>query len=96
MYNQKETKMRRIINLHKKYQTDATCILEHGTNFSMLPEGKCAGDLFDGMPRSQVSAAHNPNESISWCQQGGTLVAAFTCLASFVQETGVDRTGLGQ
>jgi hypothetical protein len=35
MYNQKETKMRRSINLHKIYQMDATCILEHGTNFSM-------------------------------------------------------------
>jgi hypothetical protein len=96
MYKQKETKMRRIINLHMKYQTDATCILEHGTNFSMLPEGKHAGDLFDGMLGSWVSAAHNPNESISWCQQGGTLVAAFSHLAGFVQETGVDRTGLGR
>ncbi len=78
MYNQKKTKMRRTINLHKKYQTDAACILEHRTNFSMLPEGKCAGNLFDGMTGSWVSAAHNINEFISRCQQGGTLVAAFS------------------
>ncbi len=96
MYNQKETKMKRIINLHKKYQKDATCILEHGTNFSMSPEGKRAGDLFDGMPGSWVSAAHNTNESISQCQQGGTLVAVFSRLAGFVQVTWVDRTGLGR
>jgi hypothetical protein len=95
MYNQKETKMRRIINLHEKYQMDATCILEHGTNFSMLPEGKRMGDLCDGMPWSWVSTAQNTNESISWCQQGGTLVVAFSHLAGFVQETGVNRTGLG-
>ncbi len=88
--------MRRIINLHKKYQTDVACILEHGTNFSMLPEGKCAGNLFGRITGSRVSTAHNINESISQCQQGGTLVAAFSQLAGFVQEMGVDRTGLGR
>ena len=87
--------MRRILNLHRKYQTDGACILKHGTNFLMSEEGKRANDLFANKPGSCVTAAHN-NESISRCQQGGTMVAAFSRLAGFIQETGVDRTGLGR
>jgi hypothetical protein len=65
MYNQKESKMRRIINLHKKYQMDGMCILEHRINFSMPPERKYAYDIFSRMMGSWVSASHNINKSIS-------------------------------
>jgi hypothetical protein len=87
--------MRRILNLHRKYQTDGSCILKHETNFSMSEEGKCTNDLFASIPGSRVTAAHISNESINRCQQGGTMVAAFSQLVGFIQETGVDRTGLG-
>jgi hypothetical protein len=59
MYNQKESKMRRILNLHREYQTDGACILQHGTNFSMSQEGNRANDLFTSIPGSCMTAAHN-------------------------------------
>jgi hypothetical protein len=65
MYNRKESKMRQILNLHRKYQMDGACILEHRTNFSMSQEGKHVNDLFSSIPGSYVTAAQNSNESIS-------------------------------
>jgi hypothetical protein len=92
-----KSKSKRIfLNLHRKYQIDGACILEHWTNFSMSQEGKHANDLFASIPGSCVTAAHNSNESIRQCQQGGTMVAAFSQLAGFIEETGSDRTGLGR
>jgi hypothetical protein len=93
MYNQKGSKMRRINNLHKQYLMEGTYNLEHGTNFSRLPESKRACDIFSRVLALQVSIAHNINKSISQCQQGRALVEAFGRLARFVQES-VDRTSL--
>ncbi len=61
----------------------------------MSQEGKRAHDLFASIPGSCVTAAHNSNESISQCQQEGTMVVVFSRLAWFIQETGDNRTGLG-
>ncbi len=74
---------------------DGTCILKHGNNILRLPEGKHACDIFSRMPALWMSVAHNINKSISRCQQGGALVAAFGRLVMFVQETAINRTGLG-
>jgi hypothetical protein len=65
IYNQNGSKMMQIIYLHKKYQTDGTCILEHGTNFSRLPEGKRACNIFSRMPALRLSVADNINKSFS-------------------------------
>ena len=33
MFDKKQTKRRKLINLHSRHQTDGACIVEHGTNF---------------------------------------------------------------
>ncbi len=96
LYNPKGSKMRKLINIHQKYQTDGACIVEHGINFCMSSNGNCPSDLFARIRGSRVSAAHNVHEAHGRYQQGGTMNVAFTCLASYVKDTGVDHTGLGR
>jgi hypothetical protein len=62
----------------------------------MSPEGTRPSDIFSAYRGTQVSAAHNVHERHSRYQQGGTLTAAFTCLAGYVIATGADPTGLGR
>ena len=88
--------MRKLLNIHNKYQTDGACIVEHGINFPMSSDGNCPSDIFSGIRGSRVSAAHNVHEAHGRYQQGGTMSVAFTRLASYVTDTGVDHTGLGR
>jgi len=34
LYNPRGSKMRKLINIHNKYQTNGACIVEHGINLS--------------------------------------------------------------
>ncbi len=96
LYDPRSTKLRKLLSLHNKYQTDGACIVEHGTNFLMALVGQRPEDIFAAFRGSRVSAAHNIHEQHSRYQQGGTLTAAFTCLSGYVKATGVDPTGLGR
>ena len=96
LYDPPLTKLRKLLSLHNKYQTDGACIVEHGTNFLMAPVGQRPEDIFAAFRGSRVSAAHNIHEQHSCYQQGGTLTTAFTCLAGYVTATGVDPTSLGR
>jgi hypothetical protein len=87
--------MRKLTNLHQRYQTDGACIVEHGINFKMAATGTCQEDLFLKVCSSRVSAGHNIHESHNRYQQGRTMTVAFSQLASYVISTGVDQTGLG-
>ena len=89
------TKLRKLLSLDNKYQTDGACIVEHGMNFLMAPDGQRPEDIFAAFRGSRVSAAHNIHEQHSCYQQGGTLTAAFTRLSGYVTATGMDPTGLG-
>jgi hypothetical protein len=92
LFDPRSTKHRKLLNLHNKYQTDGACIVEHGINFRMTPEGSRPDNIFAAFCGSRVSAVHNRHEQHSRYQQGGTLTAAFTCLSGFVKSTGVDPT----
>ena len=78
LFDQRSRKLRKLINLHNKYQTDGACIVEHGTNFSMAADGQRLEDIFSAFRGSRVSAAHNVHEQHSRYQQDGTLTVAFT------------------
>ena len=96
LFDQRSRKLRKLINLHNKYQTDGACIVEHGTNFSMAADGQRLEDIFSAFRGSRVSAAHNVHEQHSRYQQDGTLTVAFTRLSGFVIATSTDFTGLGR
>jgi len=49
LYNPKGSKMRKLINIHNKYQTDGACIVEHGINFRMSSDGNRPSDIFSGI-----------------------------------------------
>ncbi len=69
--------------------------MEHGINFKMAATGIRLEDLFPGVCSSRVSAGHNIHEPHNFYQQGGTMMVAFSRLASYVISTGVDQTELG-
>jgi hypothetical protein len=87
--------MHKLTHLHQTHQTDGACIVEHGINFKMAATGTCQEDLFPRMCSSRVSAGHNIHELHNCYQQGGTMMVAFSRLASYVISFGVDQTGLG-
>ena len=78
LYNPKGSKMRKLLNIHNKYQTDGACIVEHGINFRKSSDGTRPSDIFSGIRGSRVSAAHNVHEAHGRYQQGGTMSVAFT------------------
>jgi len=45
LYNPKGSKMRKLINIHSKYQTEGACIVEHGINFRMSSDGNRPSDI---------------------------------------------------
>jgi hypothetical protein len=97
IFHPTKSKVPKLTNLHQRYQTDGACIVEHGTNFKMAATGTCPEDLFLGVCSiSRVSAGHNLHELHNRYQQGVTMTAAFSWLASYVISSGVDQTGLGQ
>jgi hypothetical protein len=53
-----KSKMRKLTNLHQRYQSDEDCIVELGINFKMAATGTCPEDLFPGVCSSRVSAGH--------------------------------------
>ena len=59
IYDPGLTKLRKLLSLHNKYQTNGACIVEHGTNFLMAPVGQRPEDIFAAFRGSCVSAAHN-------------------------------------
>jgi hypothetical protein len=58
LFDPRSTKLRKLLSLHNKYQTDGACIVEHGTKFLMVPEGQQPEDIFAAFRGSRVSAAH--------------------------------------
>jgi hypothetical protein len=46
LFHPTKSKLKKLLNLHNKYQMDRACILEHGTNFRMAPDGYRPNDLF--------------------------------------------------
>jgi hypothetical protein len=90
-----KSKMRKLINLRQRYQTDGACIVEHEINCKMASTGTRPEDLFPGGCSNRFSVDHNIHESHTQYQQGGTMTVAFSWLASYVILTGVDQTGLG-
>ncbi len=73
LFHPTKSKQKKLLNLHNKYQTDGACILKHGINFHMSPEGTRPSNIFAAYRGTQVSAAHNVHERHSQYQQGGTL-----------------------
>ncbi len=94
LFDPQPTKHRKLLNLHNKNQMDGACIVEHGINFCMTPEGSCPDNIFAAFRGSRVSRAHNTHEQHSQYQQSGMLTAASTYLSGFMKSTGVDPTGL--
>jgi hypothetical protein len=62
LFHPAKSKLKKLLNLHNKYQTDGACILEHGTNFCMAPNGYPPDNLFSTLRGTQVAAAHNIHE----------------------------------
>ncbi len=96
IFHPTKSKIRKLPNLHQRYQTDGACIVEHGINFKIAATGTHPEDLFLGVCSSRVSVGHNVHEMHNRYQQGGTMMVAFSWLASYIISTGVDQTGLGQ
>jgi hypothetical protein len=59
LFHPTKSKLKKLLNLHDKYQTDGACILEHGTNFCIAPNRYCPNNLFSAFQGMQVAAAHN-------------------------------------
>jgi hypothetical protein len=95
IFHPTKSKMRKLTNLHERYQTYGVCIVEHRINFKMATTGTYQEDLFLGVCSSKVSADHNIHELHNRYQQGRTIMVAFARLSSYVISTGVDQTGLG-
>jgi hypothetical protein len=74
---------------------DGACIVEHNIHFKMTATGTHPEDLFLGMCSSRVSAGHNIHELHNFYQQDGTMMVAFSRLASYVISSWADQTGLG-
>ncbi len=90
-------KVKKMCNLNNKYQSDGTMLVETVTNWTLSPVGKKPNDLFAGLTRSRIEAAHNKNDqSSSQSQHGGTAVATFNWLSGFVLDLGQDTTSLGR
>ena len=97
LFAPQQWKLKKMANLNNKYQTDGTMLVETGTNWDEVPAEKGPSNLFSGAHRCHVVAAHNKNDNISSrSQPGGTAVAAFSRLSSFILESGQDSTGLGR
>jgi hypothetical protein len=95
--NPTKSKMRKLTHPYQRHQTDGACIVEHGINFKMAATGTHPKDLFLGLCSSRVSAGQkNVHELHNRYQQGGTMMVAFSQLASYVILSGVDKTGLGR
>ncbi len=95
IFHSTKSKMRKLTHLHQRHRTDGACIVEHGINFKMAATGIRPEDLFLGMCSSRISAGHNIHELHIHYQQGGTIMVAFSQLASYVILSGLDQTGLG-
>jgi hypothetical protein len=95
IFHSTKSKMCKLTHPHQRHQTDRACIVEHGINFKMAATGNRPEDLFPGMCSSRVSAGHNIHELHNRYQQGGTMMVAFSRLASYVLLSGVDQTGPG-
>jgi hypothetical protein len=84
--------MCKLTHLHQRHQTDGASIV--GINFKMAATGTRPQDLFPRMCSSRVFAGHNIHELHNRYQQGGTMTAAFSWLASYVISSGVDKQDL--
>jgi hypothetical protein len=82
IFHPTKSKMRKLTHLHQRHQTDGACIVEHGINFKMAATGTRLEELFPGMCSSRVSASHNIHELHNGYQQSGTMMVAFSRLAS--------------
>jgi hypothetical protein len=96
IFHPTKSNMCKLTHLHQRHQTDRACRVEHGINFKMAATGTRPEDLFLEMCSSRVSAGHKTHELHNRYQQGGTMMLAFSWLASYVLSSGVDQTGLGR
>jgi hypothetical protein len=94
IFHPTKSKMHKLTHLHQRHQTDGVCTVEQGINFKMTATGTCPEDLLPGMCSSRVSAGHNIHKLHICYQQGGTMIVAFSQLASYALLSGVDQTGL--
>jgi hypothetical protein len=95
IFHPTKSMMRKLTNLHQRYQTDGACIVKHGINVKMAATGTRPEELFPGVCRIRVSVGHNIHELHNHYQQGRTMMVAFSRLTSYVISSGVDQTGLG-
>jgi hypothetical protein len=78
IFHPTKSKMRKLIHLHQRHQTDGACIVEHSINFKIAATGTRLEDLFPGMCSSRVSDGHNIHELHNRYQQGRTMTVAFS------------------
>jgi hypothetical protein len=97
-FDSKQVKRRKLISLHNMHQTNGACIVEHGTNFAHPDSQGDKGPehIFSSMRGSRISVGFNKNENHSRCVPGGTMVATFSRLSSYIIDTGTDPTNLGR
>ena len=98
LFHKDNLKVRKLLNLNSRHQTDGMCIVEHGINFGHREAkgDKQPAGIFASFKGSRSSAGYNKHENHSQYMAGGTMVATFSRLSSFVINQGVDRTGLGR
>ena len=98
LFHRKDLKIRKIANLNNRHQTNGMCVVKHGVNFGHEEARgeKQAGGVFASFIGSRTSAGYNMHKNNSRYMEGGTLVATFTRLSSFVIEQRADISGLGR
>ena len=98
LYQKGSKKIRKLLNLISRHQTDGMCMVEHGINFGHAEStGEQSKEgIFSSISGSRISAGYNKHENNNRYMTGGTIVSTFSRLSSFVIEQGVDMTGLGR
>ena len=71
LFDPRSTKLRKLLSLHNKYQMVGACIVEHGTNFLMVPVGQQPENIYATFRGSRVSAAHNIHNKIVAINRAG-------------------------
>jgi len=96
LFHRKAFKIRKLANLNNRHQTDGMCVVKHGVNFGHEEARGETGGVFASFIGSRTLAGYNMHKNNSCYMAGGTLVAAFNRLSSFVIEQGADISGLGR
>ena len=92
----KEWKRTRVNNALQRIQADGASIVEGGTDWRQVPEGKKFSDIVGGRDNKRSVAANNTTESSGRTQAGGAASVLLSRLAGFHLGSGEDTTGLGR